>query len=44
VLLKRNTLELTENQLATIKNKLATFFNNKFNLTTAKAELIEIIK
>ena len=36
--------KLTENQINTIKIKIKTFFNNKFNLTSVTVELVEVIK
>ncbi len=43
VALKTNK-DLTGTQLKTIQTKLANFFNNKFGLTTAKAQLEQQIQ
>jgi len=36
--------ELTDNQIKTLETKIRNFFNNKFNLTSIVAKLIEVIK
>ena len=36
--------KLTDNQIETIKTKIKSFFNNKFNLTSVTVELVEVIK